>query len=77
MIARRAATDEEMLQRYPRRARAPHWFIRVEEVSAYVYRVSARDRWGHEVSHTGTGNDLDHLIEDVERYAERMADSSR
>lgn len=77
MSARRPASDEEMLQEYPRRARAPHWFIRVEEVSACVYRVSARDRWGHEVSHTGTENDLERLIEDVECYAEHVAGNAR
>lgn len=71
MTARKPATDEEMLQAYPRRSRAPHWFIRVEEVSLGVYRVSARDRWGRECSHTGvagTDDELDRLIEDVERY---------
>jgi hypothetical protein len=66
-----------MLQEYPRPARAPHWFIRVEEISPYVYRVSARDRWGHECSHTGTEDDLPWLIEDVERYAEGIARNSK
>jgi hypothetical protein len=61
-----------MLQEYPRGARAPHWFIRVEDLSAFVVRVSARDRWGHEASPTGTEYDLDRLLEDVERYAERV-----
>jgi len=65
-----------MLREFPRRARAVHWFLPVEEISAGVFRVSARDRWGRECSHTGTENDLDRLLEDVERYAETVAGHS-
>jgi hypothetical protein len=64
-----------MLAEFPRRARARDWFIRITEVSAGVYVVVARDRWGREVSHTGTpGTDaeLDRLLEDVERSAEAV-----
>ena len=67
----RPATDEEMLQKYPRRSRTPDWFIRVEEVSLGVYRVSARSRTGHECGHTGiagTDEDVERLIDVVEGY---------
>ena len=71
MSAHRPATDEEMLQKYPRRSRTPDWFIRVEEVSLGVYRVSARSRTGHECGHTGiagTDEDVERLIDIVEGY---------
>lgn len=67
----RARSDEDMLQEYPRRSRTPDWFIRVEEVSAGVCRVSARNRWGHECGHTGSANtdeELEKLVEVVESY---------
>jgi hypothetical protein len=70
---RATATDEEMLAKFPRRARAKNWFMRVEEVSPFIYVVYARDRWGHEVKHSGTEDELDRVIEDVEKYAESIS----
>jgi hypothetical protein len=72
-IARSPMSDEEMLREFPRRARAKDWFIRVQEFAPGGYRVAARDRWGREVTHTGSEADLDQLIEEVERYAESIA----
>ncbi len=71
-IARGPATDEEMLREFPRRARAEGWFLRVEEFAPGGYRVTARDRWGREVSHTCTEADVGKTIEDCEQYAEAI-----
>jgi hypothetical protein len=69
--AHRRATNEEMLQKYPRPSRTPDWFIRVDEVSMGVYRVSARSRSGHECGHTGvawSNEEVERLVEVVEGY---------
>jgi hypothetical protein len=63
-------TDDEMLHLFPRRARTPNWFLRVKEVSAGHYVVTARDRWGREVSHEGGEADVSRMIEECERFAE-------
>jgi hypothetical protein len=71
-----AATDEEMLNEFPRRARATDWFLRIREIAPGGYVVAARDRWGRQVTHTCPEAELSRTIEDVERYAERVAASS-
>ena len=68
----RAKTDEEMLREFPRRARTPGWFVRVDEVSAGHYIVVARDRVGHEVSRSGGEQDLARMIEECERHASEI-----
>jgi hypothetical protein len=72
-LAKSAKTDAEMLVDFPRRARAKDWFIRVKEMSPGGYVVAARDRWGREVTHTGSESEIAKMIEDVERYAESVA----
>jgi hypothetical protein len=71
--AKLAKTDAEMLGDFPRRARAKDWFMRVTEIAPGGYVVAARDRWGREVTHTGSESELAQMIEDVERYAESVA----
>jgi hypothetical protein len=66
---KRPATDEEMLRDYPRRSRTPHWFVRVKEFANRGWIVTARDRWGREITHTGGDADVPRMIEDVEQYA--------
>jgi hypothetical protein len=72
-LAKGTQTDEQMLFDYPRRARAKDWFIRVTEIAPGGYVVAASDRWGRQVTHTGSEDDLERMIEDVERYAESVA----
>ncbi len=74
---KRPATDEEMLRDFPRRARAPHWFIRVTEFANGGWHVTARDRWGREFSQTGGDSDVPEMIEAAERYAESVTAAAR
>lgn len=62
-------TDDEMLLDFPRRSRTPGWFLRVQEVSAGHYIVTARNRRGIEVSVSGGAPDLPQMIEHCESYA--------
>jgi hypothetical protein len=62
-------TDAQMLSEFPRRSRTPDWFLRVSEVSNGHYVVVARDRWGREVSRSGSETELEAMIEDCEEYA--------
>jgi hypothetical protein len=41
------------------------------------YVVAARDRWGREVTHSGSWDELERMIEDVERYAEAVTSISK
>ncbi len=70
---KRAATDEEMLAEFPRRARVPDWFIKVEEFANGGWRVKARDRWGRGIEQTGGDSDVPRMLEEAERYAESVA----
>jgi hypothetical protein len=47
--------------------------MRVTEIAPGGYVVAARDRWGREVTHTGSESELAEMIEDVERYADSVA----
>jgi hypothetical protein len=70
---KRPATDEEMLSEFPRRARTPDWFIKVEEFANGGWRVKARDRWGRGIEQTGGDSDVPRMIEEAERYAASVA----
>ena len=60
-----------MVSEFPRRARTPDWFLRVREVSPLHYEVVACDRWGRQIEVSGGEEDLERMIEDCERYAEK------
>ncbi len=48
----------------------PGWVFEVEEVSAGVYRVRGLQEGGRSVESTGT--DLQSLLDECRRYAQRM-----
>ncbi len=68
-------SDDQMFVRFPKRARTPDWFLRIEETSAFVYLVTASDRWGREVSRHGTEDELDRMVEECESYAASIRNS--
>ncbi len=71
-LPRRPLTDEEMLDEFPRRARAKDWFIKVREIAPGGFVVAAQDRWGRRMTQTCDGADLERVIEEVEKYAEKV-----
>jgi hypothetical protein len=48
----------------------------VKEIAPGGYVVAARDRWGREMTHTGSEEELARMIEDVEGYAEKVRSSA-
>jgi hypothetical protein len=72
-LGRRPMTDAEMLDEFPRRARAKDWFIRVKECAPGEYVVAAQDRWGRQVTQRCADSELERVIEEVEQYAERVS----
>jgi hypothetical protein len=75
-LSKPTKTDAEMLLDFPRPTRSKDWFMRVTEIARGGYVVTARDRWGREVTHTGSETELAQMIEDVERYAASVSGSA-